>query len=91
MSKAKRIESALINTARLDPADFILDDYSGGVEVTHKKTGLKVKVPNHKYVYVLGYTMAFFFTYKHGVPELEEDERHDAWCRWKGYTNTLAA
>jgi len=91
MSKAQRIETALINTANLDPADFTLDDYYGGVEVTHKKTGLKVKVPNHHYVYVLGYTMAYFFTYKHGIPALNREERSEAWCRWKGYRETSAA
>ena len=91
MSKIQRIESALINTAKLDPADFTLKDYYGGVEVTHKKTGLKVKMPNGKFVPVMGYTLRFYFIALPSIPDLEEDERLEAWCRWKGSRETSAA
>ena len=91
MSKTQRIESALINTAKLDPADFTLNDYSGGVEVIHKATGHKAEIPTNQYIPIMGYTLAFFFTHQKGIPALNSEERHDAWCRWKGYKNTLAA
>jgi len=91
MNKAQRIESALINTAKLDPADFTLDDYYGGVEVIHKKTGLKIKVKNHHYITQMGNVMGAFFVDWHGIPELKREELHEAWCRWKGYRETSAA
>ena len=91
MNKSERVQSALINTANLDPADFTLNDYYGGVEVIHKETGHKAELPTHEFIPIMGYALAFFFTHRKGIPELEEDERHDAWLRWKGYKETSAA
>ena len=91
MNKSQRVESALINTANLDPADFTLNDYYGGVEVIHKATGHKAELPTHQYIPIMGHALAFFFTQQKGIPALEEDEWLDAWCRWKGYRETSAA